>query len=176
MNFIDYIIIVILFLSLLGGYKNGLIAELASIAALILGIWGAIHFSQITTEQLIRYFKLQTEYLDIISFGVTFLIIVILVHIVADVVSKMVEPGLLGVFNKMGGVIVGMLRSLLFLSIMLMIFDRIDNDMHFIPEKAKKESRMYESIRNLAPSIFPFIDLWDEQKSEDKDEQAAEQI
>jgi membrane protein required for colicin V production len=170
MNFIDYIIIVILFLSLLGGYKNGLIAELASIAALILGIWGAIHFSQITTEQLIRYFKLQTEYLDIISFGVTFLIIVILVHIVADVVSKMVEPGLLGVFNKMGGVIVGMLRSLLFLSIMLMIFDRIDNDMHFIPEKAKKESRMYESIRNLAPSIFPFIDLWDQNGASEKKE------
>jgi membrane protein required for colicin V production len=170
MNFIDYIIIVILFLSLLGGYKNGLIAELASIAALILGIWGAIHFSQITTEQLIRYFKLQTEYLDIISFGVTFLIIVILVHIVADVVSKMVEPGLLGVFNKMGGVIVGLLRSLLFLSITLMIFDRIDNDMHFIPDKAKKESRMYESIRNLAPSVFPFIDLWDQNTEADRNE------
>ena len=170
MNFIDYIIIVILILSLLGGYKNGLIAELASIAALILGIWGAIHFSQITTEQLIRYFKLQTEYLDIISFAVTFLIIVILVHIVADVVSKMVEPGLLGVFNKMGGVIVGLLRSLLFLSIMLMIFDRIDNDMHFIPENAKKESRMYESIRNLAPSIFPFIDLWDQNAEPDRTE------
>ena len=170
MNFIDYIIIVILILSLLGGYKNGLIAELASIAALILGIWGAIHFSQITTEQLIRYFKLQTEYLDIISFAVTFLIIVILVHIVADVVSKMVEPGLLGVFNKMGGVIVGLLRSLLFLSIMLMIFDRIDNDMHFIPENAKKESRMYESIRNLAPSIFPFIDLWDQNAEPDRNE------
>jgi membrane protein required for colicin V production len=147
-----------------------LIAELASIAALILGIWGAIHFSQITTEQLIRYFKLQTEYLDIISFAVTFVIIVILVHIVADVVSKMVEPGLLGVFNKMGGVIVGLLRSLLFLSIMLMIFDRIDNDMHFIPENAKKESRMYESIRNLAPSIFPFIDLWDQNAEPDRNE------
>jgi len=113
---------------------------------------------------------LQTEYLDIISFAVTFLIIVILVHIVADVVSKMVEPGLLGVFNKMGGVIVGLLRSLLFLSIMLMIFDRIDNDMHFIPENAKKESRMYESIRNLAPSIFPFIDLWDQNAEPDRNE------
>lgn len=170
MNFIDYIIIFILFFSLLGGYKNGLIAELASITALILGIWGAIHFSQITTEQLIRYFKLQTAYLDIISFAITFIIIVILVHIVADVVSKMVEPGLLGVFNKMGGVIVGLLRSLLFLSITLMIFDRIDNDMHFIPDKAKKESRMYESIRNLAPSIFPFIDLWDENGKSRKQE------
>ena len=176
MNFIDYIIIFILFFSLIGGYKNGLIAEVASIAALILGIWGAIHFSQITTEQLIKYFKLQTVYLDIISFAVTFVIIVILVHIVADVVSKMVEPGLLGVFNKMGGVIVGMMRSLLFLSITLLIFDKIDNDMHFIPENAKKESRMYESIRNLAPSIFPFIDLWDEKKPEKEDEKPAEQI
>lgn len=176
MNFIDYIFVLILFFSLIGGYKNGLIAEVASIAALILGIWGAIHFSQITTAQLVRYFNFQSEHMDIISFAVTFVIIVILVHIVAATVSKMFEPGVLGVFNKMGGVIVGLLRSLLFLSIMLMIFDRIDRDMHFIPENAKKESRMYESIRNLAPSIFPFIDIWDENKSENSDEKPAEQI
>ena len=176
MNFIDYIFVLILFFSLIGGYKYGLVAEVASIAALILGIWGAIHFSQITTAKLVRYFNFQSEHMDIISFAVTFVIIVILVHIVAATVSKMFEPGVLGVFNKMGGVIVGLLRSLLFLSIMLMIFDRIDRDMHFIPENAKKESRMYESIRNLAPSIFPFIDIWDENKSENSDEKPAEQI
>lgn len=170
MNFIDYIFIFILIFSIIGGYKNGLIAEVASIAALILGIWGAIHFSQITTEQLVRYFNFQSVHIDIISFAITFVIIVILVHIVAATVSKMFEPGVLGVFNKMGGVIVGLLRSLLFLSIMLMIFDRIDRDMHFIPDNAKKESRMYDSIRNLAPSVFPFMNIWDEDGKSKKED------
>lgn len=176
MNFIDYIFIFILFFSVIGGYKNGLIAEVASIAALILGIWGAIHFSEVTSEQLVRYFNFHSAHMDIISFAVTFVIIVILVHIVAGTVSKMFEPGVLGVFNKMGGIIVGLLRSLLFLSIMLLIFDRIDRDMHFIPETAKKESRMYESIRNFAPSIFPFMNIWGEDNPEENDEKPAAQI
>jgi membrane protein required for colicin V production len=175
MNFVDYIFILIIFLSLIGGYKNGFIAEVASIAALVLGIWGSIHFSQITTEQLERYFNFHSAHMNIISFAVTFVIIVILVHIVASTISKLFEPGLLGVFNKMGGVIVGLLRSLLFLSIVLIIFDHIDEDMHFIPHNIKKESRMYEPIRNLAPSVFPFIDIWDDIKK-GNDEPVQEKI
>lgn len=165
MNYIDIIIIIILILSMIGGFKNGLIAEVASLAALILGIWGAIHFSGTTTELLIRYFNLKSDYINIISFGVTFVVIVILVHIVAGVVSNLVDSVSLGILNTLGGMFFGLLRSLLFLSITLMIFDKIDRDINIIPEKAKSESRMYESIRTLAPSIFPFIDIWDENPS-----------
>jgi len=162
MNFIDVIIVIIIFFSLLGGLKNGLIAEVASLAALILGIWGAIHFSGITTDLLIRYFDLKTGYMNIISFAVTFIVIVILVHIVGSTISKLVDWGILGVFNKLGGVLFAMLRSILFLSITLMVFDKIDRDVHIIPEKIKENSRMYEPIRNIGPSIFPFIDIWDD--------------
>lgn len=162
MNYIDIIICIILFLSMIGGYKNGLIAELASIAALILGIWGSIHFSGTTSELLVRYFNVKSEYLHLIAFGVTFAVIVILVHVVASVVSNLADFSSLGVINKIGGVLIGLFRSLLFLSITLMIFDRIDRDVNIIPEKAKSGSRMYEPVRDLAPSIFPFIDIWDE--------------
>lgn len=87
MNYIDIILLILIILSAIGGFKNGLITELASLAALILGIWGAIQFSDITTELLIKYFDLKTNYLNIISFAVTFIVIVILVHIVAGVIN-----------------------------------------------------------------------------------------
>jgi len=161
MNFIDLFIILIIFFSLLGGYKNGLIGEIASLAALILGIWGAIRFSGITTDLLIRYFDLKSSYMNIISFAITFIVIVILVRIVGSTVSNLVDWGMLGALNKMGGVLFGMIRAILVLSIILMVIDKIDSDIHIIPEKAKMESRMYEPIRNIAPSIFPFIDIWD---------------
>ena len=44
MNYIDIILGILLLLSAIGGFKKGLIVELASLAALILGIWGAIEF------------------------------------------------------------------------------------------------------------------------------------
>ncbi len=168
MNYIDIILGLILVFSAIGGFKNGLITELASLAALILGIWGAIHFSGITTDLLIKYFGLKTGYLNLISFGVTFIVIVILVHIVGNVVNNMFDSGILGITNKLGGMIFGLVRSILFLSIVLMVFDKIDNDVQIIPEETKAKSRMYEPIRNIAPSIFPFIDIWNDSQKPGK--------
>ena len=160
MNYIDIILGLLLIFSAIGGFKKGLVTEVASLAALILGIWGAIQFSEITTELLIKYFDLKTDYLNIISFIVTFIVIVILVHIVGNVVSNLVDTAGLGIVNKLGGMVFGLLRTILFLSILLIVFDKIDNDVQIIPEKAKKSSTMYEPIKNIAPSIFPFIDEW----------------
>ena len=167
MNYIDIILGLLLIFSAIGGFKNGLITELASLAALILGIWGAIHFSDITTGLLIKYFDLKSDYLNIISFGITFIVIVILVHVVGNVVNNMVDVGVLGITNKLGGMVFGLLRSILFLSIVLMVFDKIDNDVQILPDDAKAKSRMYEPIRNIAPSIFPFIDFWNDNQKPD---------
>ena len=96
MNYIDIILGVLLLLAAIGGFKNGLVAEIASLAALVLGIWGAIEFSYVTSEFLVDNFNLKTDHLNIISFIVTFIVIVILVHIVGNVVSKMLETVMLG--------------------------------------------------------------------------------
>ncbi|MBE0678885.1 MAG: CvpA family protein, partial [Bacteroidales bacterium] len=45
MNWIDLIILAILAFGLIQGFIDGLIIEIAELAALVLGIYGAIHFS-----------------------------------------------------------------------------------------------------------------------------------
>lgn len=160
MNYIDIILLILIILAAISGFKKGLVAEVASLAALILGIWGAIEFSYITSDFLVENFDLQTEYLNIISFVVTFVVIVILVHIVGNVVNKMLETVMLGFVNKLAGLVFGVLKSVLILSIILVVFDKIDEDVHILQEKTKANSRMYEPIRSFAPSIFPFIENW----------------
>lgn len=162
MNYIDIVLALLLVLSAINGFRKGLIAELASLAALILGIWGAIEFSDITSEFLVENFNLKSEHLNIISFIVTFVVIVILVHIVGGVVNKMVETVMLGFLNRLAGMIFGIVKAALILSIVLVVFDKIDEDVRILSPEAKSESRMYEPIRNLAPSLFPFIDIWDD--------------
>ena len=160
MNYIDIILLILLILAAVSGFKKGLVAEVASLAALILGIWGAIEFSYITSDFLVENFDLKTDYLNIISFVVTFVVIVILVHIVGNVVNKMLETVMLGFVNKLAGLVFGVLKSALILSILLVVFDKIDEDVNILPERAKENSRMYEPIRSFAPSIFPFIENW----------------
>ena len=77
---------------------------------------------------------------------------------------------MLGFVNKLAGLVFGIVRAALVLSIVLIVFDEIDEDVHILSAEAKEESSMYEPIRNLAPTIFPFIDFWDEENSSDDEE------
>jgi uncharacterized membrane protein required for colicin V production len=51
MNWIDFLIIALLAFGLIQGFIDGVIIEIAKLAALILGIWGAIHFSGWTADK-----------------------------------------------------------------------------------------------------------------------------
>ncbi len=170
MNYIDIILVILLLLAAINGFKKGLIAEVASLAALILGIWGAIEFSYITSDFLVENFDLHTKHLNIISFVVTFIVIVILVHIVGNTINKLAETVMLGFVNKLAGLVFGVLRSALILSIILVVFDKIDEDIHILSENTKENSRMYEPIRSFAPSIFPFIEGWEIDLKENRTE------
>jgi len=177
MNYIDIILGLLLLFAAINGFRKGLISELASLAALILGIWGAIEFSYITSDFLTENFNLETEYLNIVSFIVTFIVIVILVHIVGNSVNKLIEVAQLGVLNKLVGLAFGILRSALVLSIILLVFDKIDEDVEILSQEAKTESRLYEPVRTLAPSIFPFIQNWvDSKDAENQKENVFEPI
>lgn len=168
MNYIDIVLGLLLVFSAISGFRKGLVVELASLAALVLGIWGAIEFSYVTSEFLVENFDMQTKYLNIISFILTFVVIVILVHVIGSVVNKLVETVMLGFINKLAGLAFGILRAALILSIILVVFDKIDEDVQILSPEAKSESRLYDPIRNFAPAIFPFIDFWDKENYDDK--------
>jgi len=169
MNYIDIVLGILLILSAIGGFKKGLIVELASLAALVLGIWGAIEFSYITSEFLVDYFDWKWDHLSTVSFIITFIVIVILVHIVGKTVTKLVETVMLGFVNKLAGLVFGFLKGAIILSIVLVVFDKINEDINILSEKTKTESRIYEPLKNFAPSIFPFINFWDEENKSEND-------
>ena len=168
MSYIDIILGLLLIFAAISGFRKGLIVELVSLAALILGIWGAIEFSGVTSEFLTENLNLKTEHLNIISFVVTFIVIVILVHIVGNVIDKIVETAMMGFLNKLAGMVFGVLKSALILSVILVIFDKIDEDVQILSPEAKIKSKLYTPMRNFAPSIFPFVDIWDDDEAPDE--------
>ena len=72
MNYIDIILLILLVLSAINGFRKGLIEELAGLAALILGIWAALQFSGLVASLITEYFNYQSKYLPVIAFAVTF--------------------------------------------------------------------------------------------------------
>jgi membrane protein required for colicin V production len=157
MNWIDFIIIILLVFGLARGFINGFIKELASLLALILGIWGAIKFSSFTAERLYDYFDMTGKYVGIIAFLITFVIIVIIVHFIGLLIDKFADKVSLGFLNSVLGLVFGVFKSALILSVIFVVLNTIDAKHHFLPREKIEDSRLYNPIADIAPAIFPII-------------------
>lgn len=168
MNWIDFVIIILLVFGLARGFIDGFIKELASLLALILGIWGAIKFSSFTAEKLYDYFDMTGQYVGIISFLITFVIIVILIHFVGIIVDKFVEKISLGVLNSLLGLAFGLFKTALILSVVFTVLNAIHVKHHFLPSRQIEASRLYNPIADIAPALFPIIGEGNFDKSFDR--------
>jgi membrane protein required for colicin V production len=161
MNYIDLALALLLLLAAFRGYSNGFVAEVASLLALVLGIWGAIHFSHLMTGFITDTFDYHPKYLGLISFLITFAIIVLIIYLIGKAVETMLYAIALGFLNKLAGILFGIIKSALILSVLLLIFDEFDEDAHILPKDVKEGSHMYEPVKNLVPTVLPFLHLWD---------------
>jgi membrane protein required for colicin V production len=157
MNWIDFIIIILLVFGLARGFINGFIKELASLLALVVGIWGAIKFSSFTAEKLYDYFDMTGQYVGIIAFMITFIIIVIIIHFLGLLLDKFADKVSLGFLNSVLGLFFGVLKSALILSVIFVVLNAIDARHHFLPGEQIEQSKFYNPIADIAPAIFPII-------------------
>jgi membrane protein required for colicin V production len=166
MNYLDIILGILLILSAFNGFSKGFVEELAGLVALILGIWAAIHLSDVVARYLTDHLHYTFEHLSIVAFLITFVIVVILVHLVGALVNKVIKAASLGFLNRLAGFGFGIIKGALILSIILVVFNKIDHDVHIISEHTKADSRLFEPIKNFAPRVFPFLDFWGENKQQ----------
>ncbi len=166
MSFIDIILIAIFIAAGFSGYKKGFISQLASLAGLLLGIWGAIKFSSLTAIYLSHY--INSEYINLIAFAITFCIIVIIVHFIGVAVEGIFDMAFLGFANSILGVVFGVLKTAFILSVILVIIDKTNPKYNPLQKDISEKSIFYRPISRLAPSIFPALNF-DEIKAKIKE-------
>ena len=91
MAIIDIVLGALLLLGIIRGLMKGLFVEVASLAALILGIYGAIHFSNFAAEFLESRVEWDEQYLNIVAFAITFIIIVMVISLAGKALTKIAD-------------------------------------------------------------------------------------
>lgn len=158
MNWLDIVIILILAGGLASGFKNGFVGEIASLAGLILGIWGAIKFSWWTAD-LLEGFGLKFSLMPVVSFVVTFLIITIIMQIIGGIISKFLEVISLNWINKIAGIIAGVFKAAIFVSVILLVLDAVGDRHPVIPKATRDGSMLYEPVSEIVPTLLPFLKI-----------------
>jgi membrane protein required for colicin V production len=157
MNWLDIVLAIPLLWFLYRGFRNGLIIELASLAALILGIYAALHFSFYVQGYLEENFEIAENYLYIISFAITFLIVAIIIYLAGKIIHKVISIVALGFLNRLAGGIFGLLKAALVLSVILYFINGFNSGL--IKSDVKESSILYEPIESIVPMIIPRLDL-----------------
>ncbi|MCG2459406.1 CvpA family protein [Flavobacteriaceae bacterium F89] len=154
MDFLDIILGLTLVWGLYRGFINGLFIELASLIALIAGIYGAIHFSFMAGDYLAKNMDWDPRYISLISFVITFIIIVVVVHMAGKLLTKIANFAMLGFLNKIAGAVFGTLKIAVILGALLIFFDRINDSVNIIDETTKEKSILYSPIKEIGAYAF----------------------
>ena len=157
MNYLDIILAIPLLWGLYKGVSRGIIKELASLIALILGIYGSVHFAHYIQPYLKAEFSIESSFLPIFSFAITFIAIVLLIKLLGVIIDKIVKMVALGIISRLAGGVFGVLKIAFVLSSILLIVNTFEYHLHLIPIEQKKSSILYKPISNMVPSIAPKV-------------------
>lgn len=158
MSYFDIVLLVPLLWGLYKGFRKGLIIEIASLAALALGILGAVHFSHYTGSYLADYLDLSQKAMKLVAFGLTFILIVIATFAVARLVERLAKMVALGLVNRVLGALFGMMKFLLITGVLIHLTNQLDAKYHFLGPELAKESLLYDPMSKIIPTIYPLLD------------------
>ncbi len=158
MNSLDLYLLIPIALGFIFGLFKGLVKELASLAAIVLGIYGAKLLSPYATGILVKVFDFSPKTAQPLSYLFVFIVIAISLIIVSKMLDKMFESMSLGGLNKLFGGVFGAMKYALIISVLLNVFDAVDSRFSILKAETKDNSIAYKPLMKLGPV------LWDEAK------------
>ena len=157
MNTVDIILSLVLLYGLVRGFFRGLLTELASLVGIVAGIYGAVHFSHFVGELLIRHVDWKIQYINLVSFAITFIIIVVIVSLLGKMLTKVAAFAALGLVNKFLGAVFGIIKSAFVASVIIMFFKATNESIEIVEDETLEDSILYTPVESIAPIILPSI-------------------
>ena len=168
MSVLDIVLAALLVFGLIRGLTKGFFVEIASLVALVAGVYGAIHFSDFAATFLQNKTDWNEKTINITAFAITFVIIVLVISLAGKALTKLADFAALGILNKILGGVFGALKVGLILSVILIVFDSLNSTIPFTDEDTLEDSMLYKPVKGFAPLIFPNILNKREIKEDDK--------
>ncbi len=157
MNTVDIVLALILLYGLVRGFFRGLLAEIASLVGIVAGIYGAIHFSYILSDFFSENMNWDSEYVNLIAFAITFVLIVFLISLAGKILTKMAGFAALGIVNKLLGAGFGLLKMAFIASVVIMFFAATNEEIELVSKEKLEDSKLYAPVKVIAPAVLPSI-------------------
>ena len=153
MTYIDIIIGILLLLSFVLGWRQGLIRQLFGILALLLGVFCAYKFSDSTAYYLAKWFSMNEAVTNAVAFAITFIAVLFLVILIGRVADRFIKLVALGLVNRLLGAILGALKAVLIISVCWVIL----KSFNLLPEETIRASHSCQPLESVGSTVFPYL-------------------
>ena len=151
---IDIVFLILLVISLIKGYRKGLVLASFSFVGIFLGLAAAVKFSAMVAGWLKEYTHIAFGWLPFLAF----LIILITVWILVRIGSKLIEVSLdlvmLGWLNRLAGILLYALLYACIFSVVLFYADKL----HFLKPSMISDSKSYGYIQPIGPKFMSLFE------------------
>ena len=163
MNWFDLVILILLLIAIVNGYRNGLIQQLVGLAIILLSaIFGGKLAAYILPE-LNRFIELSPNLARVLSFVLAFAAIALVISFIGKLIQRLLSVILLSTVNRILGSIIAVGTLMFILSIILNLVLMLDKNESLISKEIKKESFFFERVEAVVPAVVPYLnkELWE---------------
>lgn len=158
MSKVDILFLALFAIAAIMGFRKGFIAQVVMFVALLVGIWACLKFSNFTAEYLAEHFEFartSDRATTLWAFGVTFSLTVLLVYLLGAFASRTLKALLLGWVNRMLGLIFGVLKLALILSVLISALSYGHVLERVISAETQQQSLFFQPVSRFAPAVYP---------------------
>ena len=155
MGFIDIVLGALLVFGLIRGLRNGLFVELASLISFFVGIYIAVKFSYV-----VGAFIGDSKSAKVAAFVITLILVVVGIHMLAKVFSKIASTLFLGWLNKLGGAFFAVIKTTLLLGVVLSLFQKVNFNNALISKDTQEKSLFFNPILKTSEVMLPVLSDW----------------
>lgn len=151
MNYLDYIILFIILIGFLLGFKDGLVRKLIGLVGFVVAVAFAFEFNSKVGKIILPFFN-GDEYLSNLLAGILIFIVVVLI---TSILKRIIHPldKVNRFINQLLGGIVGVIQILFFTSAFLILL----NILGIPSNEERKKSLTFNSVLDLIPNTIEII-------------------
>lgn len=155
MNWLDITLLCLAGIGFGKGLFDGFIKQVVSLIALVAAIFLCGEAAGWLRGYIVALGWFPEQGVSVLSYVAGFILIMGVLVLAGEIVTKVIDATPLSIINHLGGGALGLLLALLFTSLSLNLLDLVDRSGVFISQETKVESRFYEPIRQIVPTIYP---------------------
>jgi membrane protein required for colicin V production len=154
LKWVDIILIIMIVFGAIGGYREGFLMTIISLAAIILGILGGFKLLGNAMLMLDSHFNINESILPFVAFAVVFIIIVIVVSLMGKIIKSSIDHSFLGPVDQAAGALLGIVKSAFLISTLIWIIDAMGL---FNIKYLAGESKLFTLVAGFAPFVANWI-------------------